>query len=491
MTSTERTTIAQPPPLPDFPGFTTLTSEVSVDDLPVTGRIPEWLSGTLIRNGPAKFEVGDYRLTHWFNGLAMLHAFSFTNGRVAYANKYLRTTAYREGVERGRLYGKQFGLDPCKQLFGRHFSEYSPNITDNVNVNVARIAGRFLAFAEQPLMVEFDPKTLDTRGEFAFEDAVVGETSTPHPHFDFGMRALINYTTAMGDRNVYQVFYVPEDRAVQRLIGRIQVDEPCYMHSFANTEHYIVLVEFPVVIDTELFRQADKPFLECFRWEPERGARFLVLDKRDGTVAKVFESEAFFAFHHVNAAEIGGDILVDVAATHTPYETVLGLPPSEDQFDLERYGYAVRRYRLPMSAHATMASPARVDYEQLADAGVEMPRINYRAHSTKAYRYIYGLGHSPRSLKAMNRLLKLDIQAGTHLTWYEKGTFPGEPVFVPRPGATAEDDGVVLSGVLDAKTNRSFLLVLDGQSFVELGRASVPHHIPNDFHGQYFGDLRR
>jgi beta,beta-carotene 9',10'-dioxygenase len=193
----------------------------------------------------------------------------------------------------------------------------------------------------------------------------------------------------------------------------------------------------------------------------------------------------------VNAAEIGGDILVDIAATRSPYETVLGLPPSEDQLDLEHYGYAVRRYRLPLSASATAASPAPVDYEQLADAGVEMPRINYRAYSTKAYRYAYGLGHSPRSLKAMNRLLKLDFQTGTHQAWYEKGGFPGEPVFVPRPGATGEDDGVVLSAVLDAKTGRSFLLVLDGQSFLELGRAAVPHHIPNDFHGQYFGDLRR
>jgi carotenoid cleavage dioxygenase-like enzyme len=59
------------------------------------------------------------------------------------------------------------------------------------------------------------------------------------------------------------------------------------------------------------------------------------------------------------------------------------------------------------------------------------------------------------------------------------------PVFVRRPGDEAEAGGVVLSVVLDAAAGRSFLLVLDAGSFVELARAEAPHHIPFGFHGQY------
>ena len=33
-------------------------------------------------------------------------------------------------------------------------------------------------------------------------------------------------------------------------------------------------------------------------------------------------------------------------------------------------------------------------------------------------------------------------------TWAPAGVFPCEPIFVPRPGGTAEDDGVLLSVVL-------------------------------------------
>jgi carotenoid cleavage dioxygenase-like enzyme len=58
-------------------------------------------------------------------------------------------------------------------------------------------------------------------------------------------------------------------------------------------------------------------------------------------------------------------------------------------------------------------------------------------------------------------------------------------VFVSRPGATGEGDGVLLSVVLDGAAGATFLLVLDAQSLGEVGRARVPHHIPFGFHGQY------
>ena len=41
------------------------------------GQLPDWLEGSLIRNGPGTFRVGERRYRHWFDGLAMLHRFSF------------------------------------------------------------------------------------------------------------------------------------------------------------------------------------------------------------------------------------------------------------------------------------------------------------------------------------------------------------------------------------------------------------------------------
>ena len=58
-------------------GYTTLNEEITADRLPVEGTIPVWLEGSLLRNGPAKFEVGPDTFKHWFDGFAMLHRFTF------------------------------------------------------------------------------------------------------------------------------------------------------------------------------------------------------------------------------------------------------------------------------------------------------------------------------------------------------------------------------------------------------------------------------
>ena len=47
-------------------------------------------TGSLLRTGPAKWEVGSSSMNHWFDGFAMLHRFSFAGGEVSYANRFLR-----------------------------------------------------------------------------------------------------------------------------------------------------------------------------------------------------------------------------------------------------------------------------------------------------------------------------------------------------------------------------------------------------------------
>ena len=77
------------------------------------------------------------------------------------------------------------------------------------------------------------------------------------------------------------------------------------------------------------------------------------------------------------------------------------------------------------------------------------------------------------------------MREGTRREWSSAGCYPGEPIFVREPGTEAEDAGVILSVVLDSRSGRSFLLVLDAGSFEELARAEAPHHIPFGFHGEY------
>jgi carotenoid cleavage dioxygenase-like enzyme len=61
-----------------------LDEETAVDELPVSGEVPAWLTGALVRVTPALLEVGGRRLAHWFDGVAMLNRFGFADGRVSY-----------------------------------------------------------------------------------------------------------------------------------------------------------------------------------------------------------------------------------------------------------------------------------------------------------------------------------------------------------------------------------------------------------------------
>lgn len=462
-------------------GLTTLEGEFQIECLPVSGRLPSWLSGSLVRNGPGRFEVGSEHYRHWFDGLSMLHRFSFKNGAVSYANKYLRSRDHREAMDKGRIVLPEFATEPERSIFQRLFSMSDPGKIQNGNVNVARVADSYVAMTEVPLPMEFDPQTLKTLGVFDYGgDRLRGVLTTAHPHFDTPSGSLINYTTEMGPRNKYHVYHIPPGQKRRELIGTIPVREPAYMHSFGLTENFVVLVEFPLVMNPLRLLIRDKPLIEYLEWKPERGTRMIALNKRDGTV-RTWMGEAFFAFHHINAFEENGDLLLDIAAYNDHrlfYAFYLerlraGEPIPASQF---------RRYRLP-------ANGSKAEYEVLVSDSIELPRLNYEHNNAKDYRFAYGVSNRPDGPGDFyDQLVKVDVRERTAKVWLAEDCYAGEPVFAAAPKAGAEDDGVVLSVVFNGATGNSFLLVLDAHSFAEIARAEVPHHIPFGFHGQYFAD---
>jgi hypothetical protein len=60
----------------------------------------------------------------------------------------------------------------------------------------------------------------------------------------------------------------------------------------------------------------------------------------------------------------------------------------------------------------------------------------------------------------------------------------GEPLFIPRPGSTAEEDGVVVAPGIDAQ-GRGLMVVLDPATWTEAARVQLPFGVPNRFHGMW------
>lgn len=470
---------AEPGPARGFPrGFRSLDAETEAAELPVEGALPEWLDGSLLRNGPAKFEAERGAFRHWFDGQAMVHRFTLGGGRVYYANRFLDTPSSRAVREGGRIGYPEFATDPCRSLFARFFTVFARRDVRNPNVSITRFGDRFVALTETPIPVEFDPETLATAGVVGYQDSLAGQSTTAHPHQDPETGDLVNQLTRFARRSEYRVYRQRSGSLTRELVARHPVARPGYMHSFGVTGRYAVLAEFPLVANPLALLLSGRPFIENYRWQPEQSTRFLVFDLREKALRGVHETAACFSFHHINAFEDGGDLVVDLCG----YDDASVIDAL--YLDRLRAGQAVPvarpvRYRIGLE-RSTVAQ------ERLTDEPMELPRIAYQRCNGREYRYAYGVGARHQGADGFaDQLVKLDTATGRTLTWHQPGCYPGEPVFAAAPGAAAEDGGVVLSVVLDSAADSSFLLVLDAQTFEERARAQAPHAIPFGFHGVF------
>ncbi len=453
-------------------GLRSLEHEVDGEPLHVDGELPAWLTGSLVRTGPARFEVGERSVRHWFDGLAMLHRFAFAGGEVVYSNRFLHSRAFEHAERKGEIGYSEFATDPCRSIFRRAQAIFSPKLTDNGAVNVVRLGGETLALTETPLPVAFEPDTLRTLGVTDWADKIPGQLTIAHPHYDRATGEMLSYAAHLGRRNRYRLYAVKPGGAL-RVIADVRVDRPAYMHSFAVTERYAVLAEWPLVVNSLKLALSGRPFIENYRWEPERGTRYTVVDRRDGSVRARVEGPPVFAFHHVNAFERGGELVLDVSTYDDP--SVIDLL----YLDRCRAGaglpdVTLRRHRVPLDGGEATIEP-------LAEPSFELARIDYRHFNGRDYRFAWGA--SNRGGEWLDSIVRLDVTGADEPRWWaQDGCYPGEPVFV---GDGEPDSGVLLSIVLDARRETSFLLVLDATTLDELARAEVPHAIPFPFHGDY------
>jgi beta,beta-carotene 9',10'-dioxygenase len=452
-------------------GFDSLEEETQLASLPVQGQLPPWLHGSLIRTGPAKWEVGDRAMNHWFDGLAMLHRFSFADGEVSYANRFLQSRAYRAAREKGRIAYSEFATDPCRSLFQRVSAMFSPKLTDNANVNLTKLGERFISMTETPIPVQFDPETLDAAG-VAYKPP--GQLTTAHPHMDRATKGMLNYAAKLGPRTSYRFFLLRPGASKPELIATKAVREPAYMHSFGLTERWLVMAEFPFVVNPPRLAFSGRPYIENYRWKPELGTRFHLFDRKTGEHSGPFEADARFGFHHVNSFEDGDEVVVDIC-------TFDDAGIVEDLY-MERLRAGKPIARPHLERFRISPATATVSRERLIEEPMELPRINYARCNERPYRYAWGVGADGGWI---DRIVKADVLERRSDVWAEEGCFPGEPVFVAAPDGSNEDDGVLLSAVFDGSSGTSFLLVLDAASLSEVARAEVPHHIPFGFHGQF------
>jgi carotenoid cleavage oxygenase len=435
--------------------FAPVDQEVTAFDLPVTGTLPEELTGRYLRNGPNPITVPDPSTYHWFTGTGMVHGLRLAGGRAEW---------YRNRWVRGPDAAAELGEDPPPSPYGEEVMQFS------ANTNVIGHAGTTLALVEAgapPVELGYE---LDTVRLTDF-DGTLEHPFSAHPKRDprTGELHVVAYYWGWGNQIRYLV--VGTDGRV-----RHQVDVPVpggpMVHDTAITETYAVLFDLPCTFDLDAAMAGTSL---PYRWNPDYGARVGLLP-RDGVADDVrwFDVEPCYVFHPLNAYDTPeGNVVLDLVR-HPKMFDVDHLGPNEGATRLDRW--------------TIDTAAGKVIEETLDDHSQEFPRHDERILG-RPHRFGYGAHFGEQAGAAHG--LKHDLERGTtEVHDYGPGRQTGELVFVPRSDDAAEDDGWLLSLVYDPTTDRSDLVVLHAQDFTgdPVATVHLPQRVPFGFHGNWVPD---
>ena len=447
-------------------------TEYDYDIEQIEGEIPAELSGTLYRNGPGRWQDHTGRpLHHLFDGDGMISAFSIDPGKgkgaVHYRNRYVRTQHYR-----ARSGTRHMGTDAT----GGVVANIGRLPTNLANTNVVEHAGHLYALWEGGPPYELDPDTLETKGlrRFGGELRWIGSYSA-HPCQCPSSGDMFNFGVEFIPTPHLRVYRTDREGRL-RHYRSVSLPYVAMVHDFAITERYLVFIVSPIIPDGIPIVLGLKAFGDAMKYQPQRGSSFILIPRDGGKIRRV-EHDAILQFHLSNAFDDRGDVVIDVITYHGGelLECIARFRTSP----LDKATSEFTRFRLTASG--------RVIREQLSDRSCEFPR-HHPDREGRPHRYSYF--NTRHHLGTMyDAITKLDLSDNTE-TSYAAQT-PGnsfcEPVFAPRPNATDEDDGWLLSVEYRVDTHTSRLVILDAHDPARgpVATAALTHHVPQGFHGNF------
>ncbi|KAJ4957586.1 hypothetical protein NE237_024697 [Protea cynaroides] len=477
--------------------WTSIRQERWEGELLVRGEIPLWLRGTYLRNGPGQWNIGDYHFRHLFDGYATLVRLHFENGRVTAAHRQIESEAYKAAMKNNKLCYREFSESPPKpnnflSYVGELANLFSgASLTDNANTGIVLLGdGRVICLTETVKgSIEINPDTLETIGRFEYSDTLGGLIHSAHPAVTES-----ELLTVLPDliNPGYGVVRMEAGTNERKVIGRVSCKgglAPGWVHSFPVTEHYILVPEMPLRYCGRNLLRAEPTPLYKFEWLPQSKAFMHVMCKATGDIVASVEVPLFVTFHFINAYEKKNKdgrataIIAD-CCEHNADTSILdklrlhNLRSSSDHQDVLPHA-RVGRFIIPLDGSPTGELKTALDPEHHG-RGMDMCSIN-PSFLGKKYRYAYACG-ARRPCNFPNTLTKINLIEKTAQNWHEEGAVPSEPFFVARPGATAEDDGIVISMVSD-KNGGGYAVLLNGITFKEIARAEFPYGLPYGLHG--------
>ncbi|CAO3593406.1 unnamed protein product [Absidia cylindrospora] len=367
----------------------------------------------------------------------------------------------------------------------------------------------------------------------SYDPRLDGQLSASHHQHDDTTQETFNVSMSIGPDACLKVFKIDDATGAVTVLAEIRHNldasktpfKPAYIHSFWMTQHYVVVPISPIHFRNQgLDLAVSGNLMGSMEWHQDKPTLFYVVS-RDPSVGHIttIPVDSHFAFHTVHGRDF-----IDPATGHavlelntqawdgceTPFQvhnlvqvarandiaardqdeatrkksqkTVHGIttPPST----LKTFG-DLRRYRVVLNKETPTAS-----YRVLAK-NAEFSRV-HPSFQFQDYRFVYfnyivaGVAGQQGERYGIK---KIDLLDGQEIVWQpdtDNAYVCSEPIFVPRPGDSKEDDGAILSltSVFDNRGpehDHCYMLVLNASDFSELARIPLGQFTATTFHGSF------
>ena len=300
------------------------------------GKIPGWLKGVLLKNGPGLFEFGNGgEVAHVFDGQAMIQGHNILNSsKSVISRRLIQSEILKKNLNEKRFAGLGAWAVPSEwTMMDRLKAMTGGGMADNSNVAIICLFGHFYATTESPIVHEFDPITQATirRVEIAKIAPSLKDmkTMTPHPLHDQDgtLWNLGMFVTSTGIKT--GIFKVPppqneEEKENPWLNAQLVTTVPSsrsfsfpYFHSFWMTPKYVIYPEQPYIIADVFvalwhFVVKGGSFMDTMYWDKSSMTSFKIIEKTSGKVLpSQYTTEPMAYYHIINAYEENDHIILD------------------------------------------------------------------------------------------------------------------------------------------------------------------------------------
>lgn len=447
------------------------------DSLKVIGEIPKDLNGVYVRNTHNQVHK-PLGLYHPFDGDAMLHALHFENGKVTYRNRFVETIGFL--AEQGAGKSLWPGLLEPDMYTARGWGAIGA-MKDNAGTDVIGHAGQLISVMSQGSEpYRLDPVTLENTEISKWGKHIQPNGVSAHfkvdiytgemMFFNFGEEyPYMNYGVI--DRNNELVHYVP-----------IDIPGPRWPHDLGVSKNYTILHDLPMFVSEE-DQKKGKRQTTFFEDVP---SRFGVIPRYGKTEdVKWFEGSPCYILHLSNCHEEGDEVIMDACVSFQPKMPDVGGgnndPYTKILAHLDKHNTQthMRRFRFNMKTGNTIE-------EEIDDEVTEFPIVPNEYVGLKN-RYAYNTLFEKGNWLFIG-IKKYDLLTGDATRFeYGPGRYGDEPQIAREPDAKEEDDGYIVTMVLDTKENQSEVVIIDAKE-IERGpvaRIILPHVIQTGTHAAW------